>query len=354
MSAPKAPLDNNGSIIIRFTHSGCRFTLSKLGAYSNSVAWKHAQTICDRIALDIASGNFTAASNEELVAKYHPQSLPLPSAANLEDLIRERLEKKYSSVDQALLRLLGRYKKPITTEQEARKFITWLSEGRSPSTVLRYLNLLKGISPLFRGIRVKMSAAQLLPKPFNRHEVSQIQTWFSENYPHYSDFVSCLFLTGMRTSEAIGLRWQDVDLDSKLLIISESLTSPTRDSRRIRKDTKAGAIRYFPLSGKLLEILEARHEIAHEPSDLIFTSPTGKPIDDHTLSQRQWKRCLQATGIPHRPLYNTRHTFISHYLAETKDFVSCATLTHGTRTGIQTLMKHYAGLIHRVEVPDLY
>lgn len=353
MSAPKVPLDNNGSLIIRFTHLGYRFTLSKLGAYTNGTARKHAQTICDRIALDLASGNFTATNNDALAAKYHPSSVPPIREVGLEALLKERLKQKFSSADQSLLRLLERYRKLIRTEQDARRFIIWLADGRAPTTVLRYLNTLRVISPLFDAIKVKLPT-QALPNPFTRHEVCQIQQWFTTHYPYYADFVACLFLTGMRTSEVIGLQWKDIDLEGRSLNISKSLTSPTRDSKRIRKDTKAGVSRNFPLSGRLLEILQARDANTHDPNDLIFTSPTGKPIDDHNFSQRQWKGCLQATNTPHRPFYNTRHTFISHYLAETKDVVSCAALTHGTRTGVQTLLKHYAGLIERVKVPDLY
>lgn len=75
MSAPKQPLDNNGSIAIRFTHKGYRFLLSKLGHYEDKIALKHAQTICDRIALDIASGNFAATNNGELALKYNPNAI---------------------------------------------------------------------------------------------------------------------------------------------------------------------------------------------------------------------------------------------------------------------------------------
>lgn len=353
MSAPRTPLNNNGSLIIRFTHLGYRFTLSKLGAYADPIARKYAQTICDRIALDIASGNFTAIDNETLSAKYHSSSIPPIREIGLEALLKKRLEKKFSSADQSLLSLLDRYGKPIKTDQDAQRFMTWLAADRAATTVQRYLNTLKVISPLFSSVKIKLPT-QSLPKPFTRHEVSQIQEWFTTHCPQYADFVACLFLTGMRTSEAIGLQWKDIDLEGRSLIISESLTSPTRDSKRIRKDTKTGVVRNFPLSGRLLEILQTRYTIPHKPDTLIFTSPKGTPINDHNFSQRQWKQCLKATHIPHRPFYNTRHTFISHYLAETKDVVSCAALTHGTRTGVQTLLKHYAGLIEQVKVPELY
>jgi integrase len=90
------------------------------------------------------------------------------------------------------------------------------------------------------------------------------------------------------------------------------------------------------------------------PEALVFPSPNSKPIDDHNFSQRIWSRCLKELGIEHRPQYNTRHTFISHFLEKTKDVVKCASLTHGSKSGIQTIYNNYAGIINRVEVPNLF
>ena len=49
-----------------------------------------------------------------------------------------------------------------------------------------------------------------------------------------------------------------------------------------------------------------------QPNDLIFYSPKGKPIDDHTFSQRVWKSLCAVAGIPYRVPYACRHTVLSH------------------------------------------
>ncbi|MCP2731230.1 tyrosine-type recombinase/integrase [Limnofasciculus baicalensis] len=377
MVAPKRPSDNHGSIRIRFTHNGIRFTLGSLGQYGDSIALKHAQTICDRIALDIASGNFTATNNGELALKYNPSAigdfikqakkgiqdsikdLPTEKEPTLIELLEKRLENKFSTPDKAVIVLLKKYHREIESIDDAQNFITWLKteRGVSNSTIQRYQNTLKVVSPFFRQVKIEIESKPL-PKPFTAEETREIIDWFqvSEYYCHYADYVKFLFLTGTRTSEAIGLQWKHIDFNRNLLFIYESLgRNKNNTSHRVRKTTKTNKMREFPIAHGLLEMLTTRYEQSDKnPESLVFPSPKGHPIDDHNFSQRIWAKCLKELGIEHRPQYNTRHTFISHFLEKTKDVVKCASLTHGSKSGIQTIYNNYAGIINRVEVPELF
>ncbi len=157
-------------------------------------------------------------------------------------------------------------------------------------------------------------------------------------------------------SEAIGLQWKHIDFDRNLMFIYESLgRNHGNSANRVRQTTKNKKLREFPLSNSLLELLQSRYSSSKKsPKSLVFFSPRGKAIDDHNFSQRIWKKCLKELEIEHRPSYNTRHTFISHFLEKTKDVVKCASLTHGSKSGIQTIYKNYAGIISRLEVPELF
>lgn len=245
MGAPSKPLNNNGSIRIRFSHNGVRFNLGNLGDYDNPLARKHAKTLCDRIGLDIASGNFNCTNNSELKFKYLIQesSIFLNSqyqevdnfdreiAAKENNLLinklEKRLETKYHSSDRALINLLQTYKKPLITTEDGEDFIEWIRKTRKVknSTLQRYLNTLKVISSLFKTIKIQ-SEPKPLPKPFSKEEVRAIINWFDEHqyYSHYADYVTFLFLTGVRTSEAIGLQWKHIDFERNLMFIYESLS----------------------------------------------------------------------------------------------------------------------------------
>jgi uncharacterized protein (DUF433 family) len=160
-----------------------------------------------RIALDIASGNFNCTDNTELKLKYLPnensKSLSLASqevedsaeeiAARertlLIDKLKKRLETKYHSSDKALIPLLQNYKKPLESIEDAVDFIEWIRKTRKVknSTLQRYLNTLKVISPLFQKIQIK-SERLPLSKPFSAEEVRAIINWF-ENRIRVEDIV---------------------------------------------------------------------------------------------------------------------------------------------------------------------
>ncbi len=205
------------------------------------------------------------------------------------------------------------YNKSLESIEDAEDFIEWIRETRKVknSTLQRYLNTLKVISPLFKTIKIK-SEPRPLPKPFSVEEVRAIIHWFENHnyYSYYADYVKFLFLTGSRTSEAIGLQWKHIDFERNLMFIYESLGRDRGNSaKRIRKTTKNRKLREFPLSNSLLELLKSRYSASNKSTkSLVFPSPKGKAIDDHNFSQRIWKKCLIELEIEHRPSYNTRHT----------------------------------------------
>ena len=157
-------------------------------------------------------------------------------------------------------------------------------------------------------------------KPFTRVEVVRLLATAKTHLEFYQwhDFSMTLLYLGLRPSEAIGLRWQDVDLDRALVTVAESLARDelgrSGGTSRVRKGTKAGNIRVLPIPASLLEMLKGRAIAQHDPTDLIFHSSRGKPIDDHNFSQRVWKPLCSAAAVPYRVPYACRHTLLSHGL----------------------------------------
>lgn len=60
------------------------------------------------------------------------------------------------------------------------------------------------------------------PDPFTEDERDKILAYFKERIKHYYPFVLTQFLTGMRPSEALALRWSDIDLKRREIYISKS------------------------------------------------------------------------------------------------------------------------------------
>ena len=359
------PSNNNGSIIIRFTKFGYKYSLTNLGRFDDTDNHYEAIRVCRSIELDISMGRFTARSNDELFTTYHPLA-KLSShheinayADDALSLIDKHL-KTLIYKDKVLLparSLLTNYGKSVKTYEAAMQFFTWISNDgkRSPNSNNRYLESLKAVCPMFTKVTRCKPSKVIQEKPFTKSEIKQIIDIFDKDFSHYSSFIKFLFSTGCRTSEAIALRWQDVDFEAKTITISESIGIAS-DGSKVRKSTKTGVSRTIPMSGNLLDLLNHRHVYAKQSAytDLVFYSNEAKLIDIGNFRLRVWVKALELADVPYRTLYNTRHTFCSHFLNETPDFIKLASITHGTKSGVQTLIKHYAHIVETVTMPTMF
>lgn len=370
MSGPKHPNNNNGLLRIRFKYKGVNFTLNNLGRVEDSLAYNRAQNMCDTIRRDIQLGSFTSTNNAELTLRYNPSAIhTMLSKQIIENITIEKedtvddiniknkcikfLENSEKVVEKNTLVKLRNYKNKLQTKEDIIKFAEWLKKEckLASSSISRYFDLLRQIDPIFKTITITIENKPA-PKPFTKKEVGEIIEWFKQNKLEYYYYVYFLFLTGCRTSEAIGLRWKHIDLESKIIYFYETLARDENNStKRIRKTTKKNILRKFPINNSLMDLLG---EIGKKDNEVLVFLFNGHCIDDNNFRYRYWIKCLKECDIPYRKPYNTRHTFITHFLEETKDVVKCASLTHGSKTGIKTIYEHYAGIINKLEVPEMY
>ena len=139
-------------------------------------------------------------------------------------------------------------------------------------------------------------------------------------------------LLGLRRGEVLGLRWQDVDFDQRTLKVRQTI-------QRIAHKLTAGTAGLVPAEPKteksrrtlslpdgVIRALKAqRARQATErlsagtdwrDSDLIFTSPTGKPLDPKAV-HCDFKRLLAKAELPTATrLHDLRHSAASLLLAQ--------------------------------------
>jgi integrase len=182
--------------------------------------------------------------------------------------------------------------------------------------------------------------------PFTKAERDQIISAFEcdRYYKHYANFVKFFFLTGCRTSEAVGLQWKHISPDLETITFSEAVVN------KIRKGTKTGVVRRFPVNDQLKNLLATIKPVNPQPNDLVFPSPKGVAIDSHNFLNKAWKGVLGKLPIRYRCQYNTRHTFITLCLEQG---VTLSQLAQWVGNSPETILKHYAGLISDQEVPEL-
>jgi integrase len=183
------------------------------------------------------------------------------------------------------------------------------------------------------------STAQV--KPFAATEIAAILCAFEthSSYKHYYPFVAFLFGTGCRLGEAAGLRWANVADDFSHVTICESFSRGN-----YRKTTKTGKSRIVLLNQGTIALLKALHIARSGHDSLVFTSPHGKPIDDHNFNRRAWNAIVTQLGIEYRKPYAVRHSAISHALANGANPIALAEQTgHDKRVMLET----YAHAIER-------
>ena len=94
-------------------------------------------------------------------------------------------------------------------------------------------------------------------------------------------------------------------------------------------------------------MLQERRQDHHKANDLIFLSQQGKPIDDHSFSQRAWKAICKQVGIDRVP-YSLRHSLGSHMLENGATDAQVADVLGNTP---ETVNRHYAHTINRPQMP---
>ena len=132
-----------------------------------------------------------------------------------------------------------------------------------------------------------------------------------------------LFQTGMRRSEALGLRWEHVDLERGNLTVAGGLhrirgrglvlLPPKTEQSRRRIELDPQGIEML----RQVQVRQLEWRLSAGPNwqetGYVFTTRTGTPVDPARVT-RDFAAVLKRAGLPHARLHDIRHTFASHTL----------------------------------------
>jgi integrase len=167
----------------------------------------------------------------------------------------------------------------------------------------------------------------------------------------YRTLVAVSVLTGIRQGEALGLRWQDVDVKTGVLRVRLQLD---RQGNLVEPKTNA-AKRDVPIPPSLARML-AQHRLAADPdhsseTDFVFASVTGGPLHYRNIARRGLDKAVAAAGLPHVRWHDLRHVAASALIAESEgdiDHVS-RVLGHASASITQAVYAHEFEKVKRAD-----
>jgi len=162
--------------------------------------------------------------------------------------------------------------------------------------------------------RVLRNVAHYLKIP--SYKPKEIQPWTlnqltdfltaSRSSPYYPIFFLMGFY-GMRSGEALGISWSDIDSDKKVIRIRKQVDYVGKTYIYADLKTKAG-LRDLPIVDMVEKVFENLSQTSNGPlPDLIFKTPNGLPIDAGNM-RRRFKRLSLDAGLPVINPHHLRHT----------------------------------------------
>jgi integrase len=182
--------------------------------------------------------------------------------------------------------------------------------------------------------RSKRKGRRLSPK-----QLDAVIATAEEHAPSFAPLIVLLAFTGVRIREALGLRWQDVDLDAATIRLRWQLAPD--DRARVPLKTDAGA-RDIPILPALRRRLIA-HRLASpwtRPGDPLFAATSGNPKAYRNV-RRAVEKVGDELGIDLRS-HDFRRSLASFLIVAARADEAAVTAVMG-HANIETTRRIYAG-----------
>lgn len=244
--------------------------------------------------------------------------LPLIGGIRLLDLNAEVIER-------AMLRLLvggGREGRPLSGTTANGAFVTLkqvLDDAVRKDVMPR--------NPCERVIPPRKDTAE--KAALGKAQARRLALLLTEGLPDARRMGALLALCcGLRRGEVLGLRWQDVDFESRVLRVSHSLSA---DGRELKEPKSAAGKRAIPIDGPLLERLrewrgvQGRYlvplGVMPDGGCPVVTSSEGGTIHPENYG-RWWRAWADENGYPTLSFHQLRHTYATMLVAQGTDLVT--------------------------------
>lgn len=374
-----------GNLRLRLPRSlwGGKQVYLPLGLADNLQNRKAAEIKAKEIELDVLSGHFDPTLKKyQFITSYEiPKSKPEESKNSItfveiyQKYINTKKDKSATTWKSTYINTLNHLNNcPYQFLSEAMELKDWMIASKTLDTCRRILMQLnaacnwaleRGLiqsNPFLGKSKIKIKKSKPKIHPFSSEEKQKILTAFekSEKFKYLLPLIKFFFLTGCRTSEAIGLRWKNIKADCSSISFEEVMVLGKGGAQR-RQGTKQSPQRDFPCNRQLRDLLLSikPKSLIVNSSSSVFVRPDGLPVSHQDL-RRAWYGKGDALGIVrqlaadgaidgYRSQYNTRHTMISACL---EAGISPVQIAQWVGNSAEIIFRNYAGIINKISVPE--
>lgn len=148
-------------------------------------------------------------------------------------------------------------------------------------------------------------------KTTQAYAVSEVKEMLEKSEGWLKVFLELSIKYGLRTGEAMGLKWDDFNLNRGFFKIQRSITKGviTESSEVIHQNKNH--LREIYLFPETIDLLK-RFETFRMSKEWLFISKDGKPFkESKTITDYHFKPFLEEIGIEYKTLYAMRRTYVS-------------------------------------------
>jgi integrase len=133
-----------------------------------------------------------------------------------------------------------------------------------------------------------------------------------EKFPPYYPLFLTFARTGLRLGEALGLQWQDINFDERVIYVRRTLglygidVPKNGKSRRVDMSKQLASVLIENLQATTIEASKRGWK---EPSPWVFCSSYGTPLDPNNLRRRVFYKAIEAARLKRFRIHDLRHTF---------------------------------------------
>jgi len=154
--------------------------------------------------------------------------------------------------------------------------------------------------------------------PFSAQELNTLLETVEKHFPNHYPMFLLLVRTGMRSGEAAGLKWGDIDINGRFIEVRRTYS---KGNYSLPKSAKS---RRVDMSPQLTQTLLAYRKASikkglrlgiGEPKN-VFSNNAGNPLDIDNWRPRVFNKALKKAGLRKIRIHDLRHTYATLRIAK--------------------------------------